>query len=90
MPAQVVVPDSLRIGEYLTVILGFGLSTIAIGARIYTKCRITKKFLLEDCELFPGRVRRIMSSLLTHARFLFRWLRTSSVEVFLFGRPWKR
>ena len=64
MPAQVIVPDSLRIGEYLTVILGFGLSTIAICARIYTKSRITKQFLLEDCELLPGRACQSMSSLL--------------------------
>lgn len=90
MPAQVIVPDSLRMGEYLTVLLGFGLSTFAICARIYTKSRITKKFLLEDCELFSGRVRESMSSLLKQARFLLRWLRTSSVEVFLFWRLWKR
>ena len=85
MPAQVIVPDSLRIGEYLTVALGFGLSTIAICARIYTKLRITKKFLLEDCELFPGRVCQSMSCLLKQASLLLRWLRRLSLEVFFFG-----
>ena len=47
---QVIVPQSLRIGQYFTVILGFGLSTLAIAARLYTKLRITRKFLSEDCK----------------------------------------
>ena len=79
MPTQVIVPDSLRIGEYFTLILGFGLSTVAICARIYAKSRITKRFLLEDCELFPDRGRQSMSSLLKQASFLLRWLCTSSL-----------
>ncbi|KAL8981950.1 MAG: hypothetical protein Q9205_003405 [Flavoplaca limonia] len=45
---QVIVPQSLRIGQYFTVLLGFGLSTLAIAARLYTKLRITRKLLSED------------------------------------------
>lgn len=50
MPSQVIVPHSLRIAEVLTVALGFGLSTIAICARMFTKLRIAREFLLEDCK----------------------------------------
>ncbi len=50
MPSQVIVPRSLRIAEVLTVALGFGLSTIAIYARMYQKLRIARKFSLEDCK----------------------------------------
>ena len=46
--SQITVPHSLRIGEVLTVILGFGLATLAIIARLYTKLCITRKLLLED------------------------------------------
>ena len=51
MPTEVIVPHSMRIGEIFTVLLGFGLATLAIGARTYTKLRITRKFLSEDCML---------------------------------------
>ena len=51
MPSQVIVPLSMRIGQVLTILLGFGLSTFAIGSRVYTKLRITRKFLAEDCKL---------------------------------------
>lgn len=44
------VPHSLRVAEIFTVILGFGLATIAISARIYTKLRVVRNFLLEDCK----------------------------------------
>ncbi|KAL8999893.1 MAG: hypothetical protein Q9169_001298 [Polycauliona sp. 2 TL-2023] len=53
-PPQVIVPSSLRIGQYFTVILGFGLSTLAISARLYTKLRITRKLLSEDYFSFTG------------------------------------
>ena len=76
MSAQIVVPNSLRIGEYLTVLLGFGLSTIAICARIFTKWRITRKFLSEDCKLSAGQMSSV-ELLLMHHRFLDRWLRKS-------------
>lgn len=50
MPTQVIVPHSLRVAEVLTVTLGFGLSTIAICARLYAKLRIARNFLSEDCK----------------------------------------
>ncbi|KAL8706502.1 MAG: hypothetical protein Q9201_000434 [Fulgogasparrea decipioides] len=48
MVVQVIVPHSLRVGEVFTVAFGFGLSTVAICARIYTKLRIVRNFLSED------------------------------------------
>ncbi|KAL8669878.1 MAG: hypothetical protein Q9168_005551 [Polycauliona sp. 1 TL-2023] len=53
-PPQIIVPSSLRTGQYLAVILGFGLSTLAISARLYTKLRITRKLLSEDYFVFAG------------------------------------
>lgn len=50
MAPQVIVPHSMRIGQIFTVLLGFGLSSLAVGVRLYTKSRITRKFLSEDCE----------------------------------------
>ena len=52
MATSVVVPPGLRIGEVLVLILGFAPSTLAVGARIYTKWRIMRKMGLEDCEYF--------------------------------------
>ncbi|CAL8582622.1 hypothetical protein XPA_008276 [Xanthoria parietina] len=54
MSSQVVVPSSLRIGQYFAIILGFGLSTIAIAARLYTKLGITRKLLSEDYFALAG------------------------------------
>ena len=72
MAVEIVVPLSLRIGQYLSMILGFGLSTLAVGARVYTKLRISRKFLLEDCKLSPLRDARTRSGLcsLSGCRFL--------------------
>lgn len=50
MSSQVVVPRSLRLAGVFTVLLGFGMSTVAIGARIYVKLRISRQFLSEDCK----------------------------------------
>lgn len=44
---------SVRVGEVLTLVMGFGISTLAVCARIYTKMRIIKTFVAEDCELAP-------------------------------------
>ena len=51
MASQVVVPRSLRLAGALTVLLSLGLSTIAIGARLYIKLRILRKFRSEDCKI---------------------------------------
>ena len=75
MPLEVIVPRSMRIGEIFTVLLGFGLATLAIGARTYTKLRITRKFLSEDCML--SRQKTTMLSIYTDQyRFFIRGLRT--------------
>ena len=42
--------NSLWIGEILTLVLGFGLCTLAVSARLYTKAIITKTLKEEDCE----------------------------------------
>lgn len=39
---------SIHVGEVLALALGFGLSTLAVFARTYTKLRLTKSFLKED------------------------------------------
>lgn len=44
------VPPSLRAGEYATLILGFGLSTICVVTRMYTKARLLKSLKSEDCK----------------------------------------
>lgn len=46
---QVITPRSLRLAEIFTIILGLGLSTLAISVRIYVKLRVSRKFLSEDC-----------------------------------------
>lgn len=51
MSANITLPPSIRDGVYLTLVFGFGLATIAIGIRVYTKLRIVRKFLSEDCKL---------------------------------------
>ncbi|MCJ1315362.1 hypothetical protein MMC15_000679 [Xylographa vitiligo] len=48
MIPTVVVPRSLRVGEILALTLGFGLSTLAVSARTYTKARIMRKVNAED------------------------------------------
>jgi hypothetical protein len=53
MPPDLVVPLFLRVGEVLTLALGFGLSTLAICARLYTKVRIDRKMMIEDCKCSP-------------------------------------
>ena len=45
--------QSLHVGEVLAIALGFGLSTLAIFARTYTKVRLTQTFMKEDCK-FAG------------------------------------
>lgn len=42
--------QALRVGEVLTLALGFGMSTLAVLARVYTKTRLTRKMMMEDCE----------------------------------------
>ncbi|KAF6241446.1 hypothetical protein HO173_000156 [Letharia columbiana] len=39
---------SLHVGEVFTLALGFGISTLAVCARIYTKMRLTKTMMKED------------------------------------------
>ena len=50
MESQVITPRSLRLGEIFAVLLGLGLSTITISARVYVKARVLRKFLSEDCK----------------------------------------
>ena len=50
MVSQVPIPTSMRLGEIFAVFLGLGLSTITIGARVYVKSRVLKKFFSEDCK----------------------------------------
>ena len=45
--------QSMHVGEVLALALGFGLSTLAVFARIYTKVRLTQTFKQEDCK-FAG------------------------------------
>lgn len=47
---QVITPRSLRLAEIFTIILGMGLSTLAISTRVYVKLRVSRKFLSEDCK----------------------------------------
>lgn len=54
---QVITPRSLRLAEIFTIILGLGLSTLAMSARMYVKLRVSRKFLSEDCK----------DTLITHA-----------------------
>ena len=43
----------MHVGEVLALALGFGLSTLAVFARTYTKVRLTQTFKKEDCK-FAG------------------------------------
>ena len=49
MSSNFAIPTDLRVGEYLTVILGCGFSTLAVALRVYTKLRFSKSMLWEDC-----------------------------------------
>lgn len=49
---EVITPRSLRLAEIFTVLLGLGLSTVAISARTYMKVRVLRQFLSEDCNIF--------------------------------------
>lgn len=40
---------SLRFGEVFALALGFGLSFLAVAARVYTKMRLTRSMRKEDC-----------------------------------------
>lgn len=54
MLGRISIPRSLRVAEILTFGFGFGLSTTAVLARIYTKAIITKRLKAEDCEYSDG------------------------------------
>ena len=41
---------SLRLGELFALALGFVLSTLAVFARVYTRTRLFRPMLKEDCE----------------------------------------
>ena len=45
---------SLRLGELFALALGFVLSTLAVFARVYTKMRLLRPMLMEDCEFASG------------------------------------
>ncbi|MCJ1403525.1 hypothetical protein MMC11_006748 [Xylographa trunciseda] len=47
--ASVIVPLGLRLAEIVTLILGIGLSTIAVFSRMYAKLFLYKAVLWEDC-----------------------------------------
>ena len=42
---------SLQVGEVWALSLGCGLSTFAVLARVYTKLRLTRTLLREDCKV---------------------------------------
>ena len=44
---------SLHLGEIFAFALGFGISTLAVSARVYTKKRLLNSMGKEDCELTP-------------------------------------
>ena len=50
MPSQLSLTRSLRNEEISTLVLGLGLTTLAMFARIYTKLRLTKCMRREDCK----------------------------------------
>lgn len=50
MTFEVVTPRSLRLAEIFTILLGLGMSTVAISARIYMRLRVMKQFISEDCK----------------------------------------
>lgn len=73
--AEIIIPHSLRVGEVFIVGLGFVLSTVAICAPVYTKLRIVRKFLLEDCKLYWSAI-SLLTSLLKQSRVLGWLIRT--------------
>ena len=44
---------SLHVGEVFTLALGLGISTLAVFARVYTKIRLVKTMVKEDCKFTP-------------------------------------
>ena len=45
---------SLHVGEDLVLVLGFGISSLAVCARVYTKMILARKMLKEDCKFIPS------------------------------------
>lgn len=52
MLGKIAIPHSLRVAEILTFVFCFGLSSMAVVTRIYTKAIITKCVRAEDCEYY--------------------------------------
>ncbi len=52
MLGKIAIPHSLRVAEIITFVFCFGLSTMAVVTRIYTKAIITKCVRAEDCEYY--------------------------------------
>ena len=52
MLEKIVIPHPLRTGEVFGLTLGFGLSTIAVSIRLYTKAFLARSLKAEDCECF--------------------------------------
>ena len=48
MAPALTIPHSLRVGEEVALIFGFGLSTIAVGMRTWVKARLTRTMMPED------------------------------------------
>lgn len=47
-------PADLRDGGYAVVILCLTISMLAVGVRMWTKIRLVRKVLLEDCNSVPS------------------------------------
>ena len=52
MATRIHIPRSLQIGEALAAALGFGISTMTVLARLYTRIILTKSMKIEDCMFF--------------------------------------
>lgn len=51
MPSYATKPKLLLVVVPITEALGFGLSTLAVAMRVYTKARIVKSMRSEDCRM---------------------------------------
>ena len=45
---------SLHVGEDLALVLGLGISSLAVCARVYTKTILARQMLKEDCKVIPS------------------------------------
>lgn len=74
MSSQTFIPHALRVGLVCDILLCLGLTTLAICGRTYVKLRVSKEFLLEDCELPLICNDDLKSYVLKQGRLCSRWL----------------